>query len=125
MMMTEMIIMWLVIVPAGQMERKILLMIVTLPTPMTSSSYGCIESCFFFIFFLLYFFYFLYSFFHLFFFIFANANDVLLIWMHPILLFLYLSPFTFFLFFYIFVFCFFLFANDNDVQLLTWMHPNL
>merc|ERR1711963_877137 len=106
MMMTEMIIMWLVIVPAGQMERKILLMIVTLPTPMTSSSYGCIESCFFFIFFLLYFFYFLYSFFHLFFlifvfFIFANANDVLLIWMHPILLFSYLSPFTFFLFFYI------------------------
>ena len=39
MMMILMMIIWLVMVP-GQMERKILLMIVTLPTPMTSSSYG-------------------------------------------------------------------------------------
>ena len=81
MMMTEMIIIWLVIVPAGQMERKILLMIVTLPTPMTSSSYGCIPSCFFISASFLYFFkkIILFVFFHLFFFyicfffIFANV----------------------------------------------------
>ena len=86
MMMTEMIIIWLVIVPAGQMERKILLMIVTLPTPMTSSSYGCIPSCFFITASFIYFFYFFYSFFICFFlylfFLFANDNDVLLLtWM--------------------------------------------
>ena len=60
----------------------------------------------------------------------ANANDVLLIWMHPILLFynclLYIF-FLFFLFFFrlFFLYLFFLFANDNDVLLLTWMHPTL
>ena len=41
MMMILMMIIWWVMVP-GQMERKILLMIVTLPTPMTCSSDGLI-----------------------------------------------------------------------------------
>ena len=50
MMMILMMIIWLVMVMvAGGMERKILLMIVALPTPMTTSSYGHIISLFWYV----------------------------------------------------------------------------